>query len=611
MVNILLHSLNAGLVFLLMKKWLDRFRPALLGGLLFSALAIFSQPVNYLSNRATLLAVGFILAGLLLDWPGKNEQARLKYLRLALVLLCFWLGLFSKELAVVFPVLVLISDLLLNRRKWDRFRIFANVLYWLNLGLLFLLRYKLFGAPGGSFYPRGFQENALIQTKSVFYYLLKFFWPIHLSVLPEIDLAPGQMMIFLAALLGLSLLALVYRRRNKILVFGWFWFLIALLPSSLMPLNVLVNEERAYLPGPGMILGLVWLTEQVITFSPRGANLAFGLILFCNLVLVEFRIPAWRDEPGLWRDTIKKSPGISAGYVMYAHNFDQGRDDEKALKYYQQALDYDPNNPQALSGLCRIYLKSRKLELVKEFAMRSERVSVHPFQKAEAVSYQAIAELLTKNFEEAEKLARDSLALHPGQAKALYVLAAVNNRAGEREKAEEYAREALRIDPDFAMAHELLGLLLGREDKSEEAIIHLKKYVELNPEPEAGWLNLGMAYFKNQELVKARSAIEKALEKNKEYAQGYYGLAVVEWGSGNREKALAAMKQALILDPEMAPAHLALLAMLVKNLEDGYVEDAQEQKQVFKEAQDELKWLKARNQEAGALEDRLKSLSQK
>ena len=181
----------------------------------------------------------------------------------------------------------------------------------------------------------------------------------------------------------------------------------------------------------------------------------------------------------------------------------------------------------------------------------------------------------------------------------------------EREKAEEYAREALKIDPDFALAHELLGLLLSREDQNEEAIIHLKKYVALNPEPEAGWLNLGMAYFNNQELVKARSAIEKALEKNQEYAQGYYGLAVVEWGGGNREKALAAMKQALILDPEMAPAHLALLAMLVKNLEDDYVEEAKERKQVFKEARDELKWLKSHNQGPRMLEEKLENIPRK
>ncbi len=610
-VNLLLHSLNAGLVFLLLKKWTDKFRPALIGGILFAVMPILSQPVNYLSNRATLLAAVFVILGLLLDRPGPEPAGWKRHLRLVLTLVCFWLALLSKELAAVFPALVLISDLFLRRRKLDRERIFSHILFWLSLGILFLLRFKLFGTVGSNFYPRGFQENALIQAKAVFLYLAMILWPIHLSILPEMNWIPAQLIFSAAVIALLSGLALIYRKKYALLAFGWFWFLLALLPGSLMPLNVLVNEERVYLPALGVILALAWLMEGAVIAAGRRWYLILGLILLCNLALLEKRIPDWRDEKSLWREAIRTSPRLSASYVNYANVFSKAHQYDRAIKYYQMALACDPDNPQAFSGLCRIYLQGQKPELLKELSLRYKEVSFQPYQKAEALSYQAVSELLLKNNARAEELARQSLELNGNQAKSYYVLGVVSNSRGDQVKAEEYGRKALGVDPDFGLAHALVGLVLSRQGRSEEAVIHLEKYVDQNPEQAAGWFNLGMAYYQDRDLGLAEAALEKSVEKNPKYPQGYYGLALVEWAEGKAGPALESIHQSLSLDPELVPAHQMLAGMLLQRLEQGEIGDPKERRRVSGEFQAELKWLKAHHQETGILEEKYQGIFQK
>lgn len=575
---------------------------------MFSVMPILSQPANYLSNRATLLASFFIFAGLLFhDWS-KQDYIALKFFRLLLSLLCFWLALFSKEIAMAFPALVLVSDFIWERFKQDRFRIFANVIYWLNLCIFLLLRYKMFGILGSQYYPRGFWENANAQSQAVWFYLYKVFFPVHLSVLPQFNWFHSHSVLFILIVIVFCLGAVFLKNLAPGLALGYLWFIVSLIPSGLIPLNVLLSEERVYLGTAGLVLGLVWLIEQAIL--SRGCLMisVYIIIFICHLTLLELRILVWRNEFSLWRDAIRKCPEVSGAYVMYGNAFIRAGDLERAFENYERALYYDMRNPQALAGMCQVYLRRQEPERLKDFAKRYEEYSVHPYQRSEAVAYQSFAAFLDKDFSEAERLAKSSLELIPDQAFALYVLGAVYYTKDDLGKAEEYARRALASDADFAHANELLGLILGKEGRTEEAVSYLKRYTELSSEQEEGWLNLGKAYFEMGRIEQARIAFEESLRINSDYARGYYGMALVELASGELGRALDALEDAIRLSPEDVDYHFTKLWILIKALEDGYIPEGMDRQKAIQDAWIEILWLKSQKQDIKAFENRLRRI---
>ena len=91
------------------------------------------------------------------------------------------------------------------------------------------------------------------------------------------------------------------------------WALVSLLPATLVPLNVLVNEHRLYLPlaGLAVLVGKLW-PEKI--GSRRH-------IAFCSILLVLLAVhtitrnTVWENELTLWGDSAAKSPLMARPHV--------------------------------------------------------------------------------------------------------------------------------------------------------------------------------------------------------------------------------------------------------------------------------------------------------
>jgi protein O-mannosyl-transferase len=608
--NVLIHGLNAGLFFLLLLKWQKQYLLVLLGALLFACAAVVSQPVSYIANRASLLAAFFVLLALVLDWSAPEKSNGAKIFRIFLAAICFWLALLCKEIAVAFPALVVIEDLFLEGRSRKGFGLFAYALYGLSLIFYLWLRWMMFDTLGSNFYPRSITDNLLVQAKSVFsFYLPLVLWPAHLSVIPEVGAGNGWfdplVLVALFLIAAISLAALVMMKRAKIFGFVWFWFLITLIPSSLVPLNVVLSVERVYLPSVGLVFGLVRLLDLA---RQRRKILAYGC--FCLLVLFQFgllekRLPAWKSESRLWRDCINKSPKISAGYVMYAQSLIDRNQLIPAMGLLEKALVYDPKNPAAYSALCRLYFQKRQPEAARGYADEYYRVSIHPSQKSEALAFQAMAGLMLGDPESAEKSAKESLGMNPRQADALYVMAALANARGEKEQAEQFGRASLESNPELSGALALVGLILVNKGNIVDGFPFLKKYTEVSPEDATGWFNLGSAYSAMGEPEKARAAIKKALGLNPQYAKAYYGLANLDYNLGKKNDAFEEVAQALEFDPELPQARLLQTKLFIDQITKDILSSEAEKKELLVRVREEIKWLKSKGMDTRELESEL------
>jgi tetratricopeptide (TPR) repeat protein len=610
----LLHALNAGLFFLVLLRWQKGFSVAVAGGLLFAVMAVSSQPVNYLSNRATLFAVCFILLGLLFDWRASESTGSSKVMGVAAALIFFGLGMLSKEIAAAFPALVILEDLFLRKRA--RIRILVDGIYALGLGFLLWLRWMMFNTLGSNFKPRPYSENLVIQAKAVFFYLKEFLWPIHLSVIPVINPSAGlgdaMVLLALAGLVLISLLAIILWKRAPVFGFAWFWLLAGLAPSSIVPLNVLVSEERLYLPSLGLILGMVSIFSRAREWA-KGRAYAYAclaLIFLFQLVALEKRIPDWRTESRLWHNEIDNSPTISAGYVMFADALIEDKHYGSALNYFQTALVYDPKNPGAYAGLCNYYLIKHEPEAMVRSAGQYYELALHPMQKAEALSFLAMAQYQMKQREEAEKNARESLSIDPRQSDAMFILAMASKDRGDLAQSEKYARSALEINSQMADADNLLGLVFAESGRTDEAIVHLEKYTEAMPDDATGWFNLGMIYIGKKDFAKAEVDMKKSIALDSKYALPHYGMAVVESARGNDAGALKELGEALELNPDLAQAHNMRAVIDINMLKKGRPASGESKEELLSTIQQEIRWLKSKKIDTTKLEDDLKQSAQ-
>ena len=100
LINLVLHLVNAWLVWLLAHALLNQRQGALLAALLFAVHPVLSEPVNYISSRSSLLATFFfILAFLVLIQASVRGPSRRHYALMAAFCLA---GLGSKSIAITF-----------------------------------------------------------------------------------------------------------------------------------------------------------------------------------------------------------------------------------------------------------------------------------------------------------------------------------------------------------------------------------------------------------------------------------------------------------------------------------------------------------------------------
>lgn len=344
LVNIAIHGLCVLCVWSIL---LQLKRPpcmALLGALLFAVHPLCSEPVNYISSRSELLAALGALAALMLYML--NGERRSLLLATFSVLL-FALGLFSKSIAIVLPLWLIAWDRQRGERwNWMRYAPYAGVAAIYLLMVRSFLERAVFSEP-----VRTWHIQLATQLKALVYYVYLVVTPLFLSVdhaFTESSLA--EPLVWFCAAAIVSALYFFYRLRGEYL--GFVLGMSALLPTLVVPLNVLVNEHRLYLPVAGLAIALSGLRRL-----ERVPNLGLGAPLCIALwfVLTMQRNSVWQDESTLWRDVAEKNPQSARSYIYLGNIARSTGDAPKALLHYGRALENDPHSAVARAGLAAAY----------------------------------------------------------------------------------------------------------------------------------------------------------------------------------------------------------------------------------------------------------------
>jgi len=163
-------------------------------------------------------------------------------------------------------------------------------------------------------------------------------------------------------------------------------------------------------------------------------------------------------------------------------------DTAKAIGYFEQAIQVDPNHFIALENLGNAYKQVKRWDAAKA-----------SLEKA--------------------------LALKPGDAEANYSLGMVFAQTDDSGKAYEYLRKALAARPVYPEALNNLGILYLRTRRRDEAVASFQKCIEVAPEFEQAYLNLARVYAIEGDSAKARGVLKALLTQRPDSAAAKQALS--------------------------------------------------------------------------------------
>jgi protein O-mannosyl-transferase len=145
---------------------------------------------------------------------------------------------------------------------------------------------------------------------------------------------------------------IVGRRREPVAALGIGWFLLLLLPSSLVPLPEVMAEHRIYAASSGIFLamGAAWgrLDGSLAHRSRRWRAAAaggLGLVLATLCVLTVARNAIWANPVVLWQDAAQKAPRSWRAHFGMANALAEAGNCHDAIPEFDQALRLEAHAP--------------------------------------------------------------------------------------------------------------------------------------------------------------------------------------------------------------------------------------------------------------------------
>ncbi len=457
--NVFCHVATSTLVFFAAKKLLawagseGLTRDALAGfaGMLFLLHPVQTESVAYMTSRSEVLSVLLFYAAFVVFLYRRSESA--SWITAGVVLLLFGMAASTKEHAAMMPVLLLLTDYYWNpgfsfqgiRRNWRLYGLFV-----IGAAMASRMIIRVLGeADTAGFKLKEFTwyQYFFTQCRVIWRYIRLFFLPYGQTV--DYDYAVSHTLLEHGAIFGLiGLLALAgaafyFRRRYPLASYGYFVFLILLVPtSSVMPIADPIAERRMYLPIIGLILMVLeFLRRWKTTRSTLAATLA--IVLFISGALTFQRSKVWAGPLPLWQDAAEKSPRKQRAQFQLAFAlFSQGRCAESLPRY-------------ELAGK----LGKHNYPLLTDWALAYDCLN----RRDEAIAKLREAATFTNN------------------AHVSSLIGLVYIKAGKRQEALAALDAAARIDPGFDMTYVYRGGLYALANEWQAAVAEFQHALKLNP----------------------------------------------------------------------------------------------------------------------------------
>ena len=370
-VSMLLHALNALLLFWMLSQATGYVGRSFAAAALFALHPVNVEPVAWVAERKTVLSMVFCLLAMIAYRWYARQPAFGRYLVVAIL---FALGLMSKPQIITLPFALLLWD------YWPLGRMFpaggsslsgvkeGYVLPGKSFSWLVLEKLPLLALSAGSAFLtmkaqwvnrtlgglNSYPFPVRLGNTIVVYvrYLGHALWPTHLAFFyPHARSAPpaGQLVAALLLLLLLTWLALA-SRSHRYLAVGWLWFLGTLVPMiELVQVgNHAMADRYAYVSLVGLFIAVCWgVADWAERWRFSGIWLPAGTIAVLLLLMSATRrqLSYWTDDLTLWTHSAEAVKNNAMAENVIGETMAERGERDAAIAHYQTAAAMDPLFP--------------------------------------------------------------------------------------------------------------------------------------------------------------------------------------------------------------------------------------------------------------------------
>jgi tetratricopeptide (TPR) repeat protein len=518
-----------------------------------------AETVNYIIQRGDIYSTLGVVGALALFVCTPNLR------RTGLYLLPFVFGVLSKPPAIALPALLFAYiayfevDPATKKTRWRHAAV--STIPSLIVGTAALTLQSAMTPKSFSPATISHANYCLTQPYVLLRYFGSFFLPLHLNV--DTDLEPLHTLTAPAlcgfVFVAMVLAAIVLTARRCVLrpvSFGFLWFLIASIPTSIYTLSEVENDHRMYMPFVGLTLAVTWslalLTERCCLFfavilersegPPHSAPSATQRLRQTILALAVILLAAygygthrrnivWRTEESLWLDDVQKSPHNGRGLMNYGlTQMDKG-DYPRALDYFTRALAFTPNYATLEINLgiaCGATGDAPHAEQHFERAIRLAPGDDQPhFYYGRWLDQ-------TGRLTDAITQLREAVRLNPARLPPRDLLAQTLAQTGDPIGAVALSRETLALAPDDPDAR---ALLANPPPVSISAQVNL-------------WINASLACYQQHDYDGTIANAQRALRLDPNSAAAWNNIAAGEASLSHWDAAIAAADHAIRLQPD-------------------------------------------------------------
>ncbi len=266
----------------------------------------------------------------------------------------------------------------------------------------------------------------------------------------------------------------------RLIAFGIFWFFITLtVESSIVPIPMVIDEYRIYLPSIGFFLVVtagVSLIFERFSRVPQIEKMAIAGL--CAIILAlsgatYARNILWKDKISLWEDVVRKSPSSPNALNNLGNAYSEKDMHEKAIEFYMKSIALSPSFSLAHANLGSALASIGKPDM-----------AIEHLEKA--------------------------IALNPKHIASYNNLARAYGEAGRLDKAEENYSMAITLNPFDITAYHGLGTVYSMLGRFDDALIAYNQFVALSPDNPEAYKNRGILYVEKGDFRNAGEDFQKA-----------------------------------------------------------------------------------------------------
>ncbi len=472
LINVLLYSFTGWLLFLTLRRVLTGWKnlgttsPSLVAGiatLLFIAHPAHSEVVANIKSRDEIVMFLGILGAIYALWRSFSGKQNW----MAVAVLSFSVGIFSKESGIVFLALIPLMMYFFTEKNWGEIAV-KTVFFAVPSAIFLAIRHQVLSGQKGKEATSALDNfilaspNIAEQKASAFMMVAKYFQTLvaPFDLVSEIGYSAARPVGFgdWRALVGLAIIGgLVglffwgFSKRN-IIAFSAAWFLatFGLVSNIAFPIGTSYGERLLYVPSLAFVLAAAFLLVKYLKINelPARRTLLFGIL---GTVVLAFgastflRNPAWKDSITLYATDIKKVPNSAKLNYHYA------------LELAKKGASEDP------------MVAAEPAMLDSAITRYSKAIEIWPTYR-DAFAGRGLAFFRKKDYEKAFSDYQTALKFDPNDAKVLSNMGYIYFLKQDLKGAEDVYRRAVKADPRFVDAWRNLGATLAMQKRYPEAI---------------------------------------------------------------------------------------------------------------------------------------------